>query len=355
MDNHKGINMLFLTNNIQLGFMIGLLVILSFFSKSTYALSCTQNGNIRQDIVLDKPIKVSMANLKPGTLLWRSQTYTSTFQCDDDWKYPEGEDTYLYWDPETRIGKIHNSIEVGVTYNGIDIKPVKGLKQYVGPGTECNRNSRGKCQPPAKSLAVTVSYAVYIKATGNQPPLGGKIEDNGSYSLFHVDGLLGLNSTPKINFNTYISGLGNIHFISCKPIIHVMAQNGSSINFGTMTQLKAESGKIEKQVPFSIVANISAYEDRQNCQDETLQVSFSSASHLKDGHLILPSIDSGFGIFISQAKKPETPIMMNTPVELGFINNTYVEKNFIANFKWLNNTPKIGSFTASANIDVTFR
>lgn len=104
------------------------------------------------------------------------------------------------------MGKIHNSLEVGVTYNSVDIKPVKGLKQSVGPGTACNRDSHGKCQPPAQSLSVTVSYAVYIKATGNPPPPGGKIEDNNTYSVFQVDGVLGLNSKPNSNFKPIFLG-----------------------------------------------------------------------------------------------------------------------------------------------------
>ncbi|MBF1995094.1 fimbrial protein [Serratia symbiotica] len=339
----------------HLGLATGLLVTLGAVSQNSYALSCKQSGNIRQDIVLDKPIKVSTANTKPGTLLWRSQTYTSTFQCVDDWNHPQGEDAFLHWDPEARMGKIHNSLEVGVTYNSVDIKPVKGLKQSVGPGTACNRDSQGKCQPPAQSLSVTVSYAVYIKATGNPLPPGGKIEDNNAYSVFQVDGVLGLNTKPNSNFNAYISGLGNIQFISCNPTITVMANGGASVDFGAIPQLKAVVGKIEKQMPFSIAANMSGPESGQDCQGETLQASFSSTYPVQDNSVILPTRDSGFGIYISQEETPETPIMMNTPVDLGLIDGTRVEKNFIASLQWLSNDPKVGPFTASANIDVTFK
>ena len=69
--------------------------------------------------MLDKAIKVSTANTAPGALLWRSQTFTSTFQCTDDWNNPKGENAYLYWDPQSQMSKIHNSIEVGVTYEGL--------------------------------------------------------------------------------------------------------------------------------------------------------------------------------------------------------------------------------------------
>ncbi|ELQ9308140.1 fimbrial protein [Serratia marcescens] len=338
----------------NLGLAAGLLVTLGAFSQSSYALSCKQNGSIRQDIVLDKAIKVSTANTAPGALLWRSQTFTSTFQCTDDWNNPKGENAYLYWDPQSRMSQIHNSIEVGVTYQGIDVKPTKGARQDVGPGTECRR-SGSRCLSPARPLTVTVSYAIYIKATGKAPPAGGKINDNNSYSVFQVDGVGGLNGTPNSNFNAYISGLGNIQFISCNPKITVVANNGSTVNFGTIPRQNAVVGKIEKQVPFSVAANMSDPTTGQDCQGETLQASFSSTYPLQDNSVILPTSDSGFGILISQAATPNTPIMMNSPVDLGLVNGTIVEKNFMASLKWLSTNPKVGPFSASANIDVTFK
>lgn len=338
----------------NLGLAAGLLVSLGAFSQSSYALSCKQNGSIRQDIVLDKAIKVSTANTAPGALLWRSQNFTSVFQCSDTDGMPQGENAYLYWDPQARMSQIHNSIEVGVTYQGIDVKPTKGARQDVGPGTECRR-SGSRCLSPARPLTVTVSYAVYIKATGKAPPAGGKINDNNSYSVFQVDGVGGLNSRPNSNFNAYISGLGNIQFISCNPKITVVANNGSTVNFGTIPRQNAVVGKIEKQVPFSVAANMSDPTTGQDCQGETLQASYSSTYPLQDNSVILPTSDSGFGILISQAATPNTPIMMNSPVDLGLVNGTIVEKNFMASLKWLSTNPKVGPFSASANIDVTFK
>lgn len=338
----------------NLGLAAGLLVTLGAFSQSSYALSCKQNGSIRQDIVLDKVIKVSTANTAAGALLWRSQPFTSVFQCTDTDNMPNGENAFLYWDPQARMSQIHNSIEVGVTYKGVDIKPVKNARQDVGPGTECRLSGR-RCQPPAKSLTVTVSYAIYIKATGNTPPPGGKINDNNAYSVFQVDGVGGLNSRPNSNFNAYISGLGNIQFISCNPKINVVANNGSTVNFGTIPRQNAVAGKIEKQVPFSVTANMSDPTTGQDCKGETLQASFSSTYPVQDNSVILPTSDSGFGIVLSQATTPNTPIMMNSPVDLGLVNGTVVEKNFLASLKWLNTNPRVGPFNASANIDVTFK
>ncbi len=92
--------MFFLLKHKNPGLIAGLMVMMSIFSQTSFALSCKKNGSVRQDIVLAEVIKVSTANTAPGALLWRSPTFTSTFQCIDDRNKPEGENAYLYWDPK---------------------------------------------------------------------------------------------------------------------------------------------------------------------------------------------------------------------------------------------------------------
>ncbi len=336
--------------------LFSLLLMLSMgYSIKSFALACRgESGSVRQVIILDKPINVSTANKAAGTLLWRSPSYTSEFTCQDDRRHPEGENAYLYWDPANAMGRIHNSIEVGVTYQSIDIKPVKGARSDVGPATRCVRSYYG-CRTPAEPLTVTVTYSVYIKATGNPPPAGGKINDNGTYSLFQVDGVLGLNSIRDSNFNAYITGLGNIRFISCNPKITIAGNNGSTVEFGHISRLNAVAGKIEKQVPFSILTSLVDKDSGQDCQGETLEASFSTTYPVRDRSVILPTDKSGFGIVLSQAETPGKAIQMNTPVPLGVINGDVVQRDFFASLKWLNTSPQIGPFSASANVDVTFK
>lgn len=327
----------------------------ALFSTSSFALSCKKNGTeVSQTIALTDQINVSTANLKPGTLLWRSPTFTSTFTCTDTDHMPNGEDAYLYWDPETRMQNIHNSLEVGVTYLSTDIKPVKGQKTDIGPGTLCRRNRPGgACQSPATPQTVTVTYSVYIKATGNPPPSNGVINDTNRYAIFQVDGVGGLNSRPNSNFRAWVTGLGNIRFIACNPKITVSANNGSTVNFGSIPARNAVVGAIEKQVPFSVRADLTgAGQDRQG---QTLMASFSTQQPTQDTNTILPSNDSGFGILLSRADAPTTWLSMNTPTQLGMINGSVVESNFLASLKWLSVKPKIGTFNATANIDVTFK
>ncbi|NIG62075.1 MAG: hypothetical protein G5663_00105 [Serratia symbiotica] len=46
---------------------------------------------------------------------------------------------------------------------------------------------------------------------------------------------------------------------------------------------------------------------------------------------------------------------MNSAVDLGLFNGNRVEKNFFASLLGLNTDLKVGHFTTSANMDVTFR
>nr|WP_081005590.1 fimbrial protein [Trabulsiella odontotermitis] len=321
----------------------------------SFALSCKEAGtnSVKQIITLDKPIVVSTASLTAGSLLWRSQTFTSTFKCEDTDGFPRGEDAYLYWDPTRLMQSIHNSLEVGVTFQSVDHKPSSSAKSLVGPGTTCRPDGRGGCRSPAQSQTVTVEYSVYIKATGQQPPQNGQITDNSQYALFQVDGVGGLNSRPNSNFRAYIAGLGNIRFISCNPQVTVVANNGTVVNFGKIPARNAVSGKIEKQVPFSVQANLTGA--GQDCQGQTLMASFSTTYPTQDTTTILPTTNSGFGILISPADNPTRWIPLKTPVPLGYVNGSVMSTNFLASLKWLSATPKEGVFNASASIDVTFK
>ncbi|NIF22655.1 fimbrial protein [Candidatus Pantoea multigeneris] len=332
--------------------LVGLVFCL--FSPLTWALSCVEasTGSLSQLINIDKDIQVSTATLQAGTILWRSQNYTSTFKCSDTNNYPGGEDAYLYWDPQSELRSIDPSIQVGVTYNSVNITLIPGQRNDVGPGTSCRRSGFG-CASPARSLTVTVSYSVFIKATGSAPPASGRIANNGKYAVFQVDGVLGLNSTPNSNFRAYITGLGNIRFISCQPQISVAGNNGSIVNFGTIRASNAVAGVTEKQVPFSVVANLTG--TGQDCQGQTLMASFSTTYPTSGTDMLMPTSSSGFGISISPASAPTSFIPFNTSTLLGYANGQVVQNDFVASLRWINSSPAIGTFNASANVDVTFK
>ncbi|MGJ8522469.1 hypothetical protein R84981_001157 [Carnimonas sp. R-84981] len=339
-------------------------LMLLLVSQASWALSCFEGGyrgNTRHITSLDREVIVP-STTERGTLLWRSPTYTATFVCYDTDLHPQGEDAYLYWDPRSQLKSIHNSIEVGVTYQSVDINPSNQRRTDIGPGTRgpsgrqfCVER-RGRFSRCAQPQTITITYSIYIKATGNPPPASGRITNSGTYSVFQVDGVLGLNTTTRdANFNEYISGLGNIRFVSCNPKITVIGNNGNVVDFGRIALgPNVQVGAVEKWLPFSVTASLDSQESGQQCRGETLMASFSTSNPVQSQNTIMPSSDSGFGIVITPPNST-APINMNTAVELGMINGTTVKNTFQAGLKWLSSSPKPGRFNATATVDVTFK
>ncbi|MBO1114631.1 fimbrial protein [Bordetella petrii] len=333
--------------------------------QAALALSCkdAQTQSVRRVISLTEDIYVSTGDLTPGQLLWRSENYTVTFRCVDDYNNPGGESSYLYWDPAQMMNQIDPSIAVGITYKSVNYQLVKGERQLAGAGTSppankanCtrywNRSSASQC---ATSQQVTVTFSVYIVATGAPPPASGQVNSQGTYDLFQVDGVGGLNDRPGANYRAAISGLGRIHFISCNPDIRVRANAGNAIDFGRIASNRARAGTIERSVPFVVEINMTGPNSGNQCNNRALVGSFSTSHPVQDGTVILPRSDSGFGIVLVDAARPTSEIAMNTAVPLGVINSTVVQHDFIASLKWLSDTPRIGPFRATATIDVSFR
>ncbi|MCP1104479.1 fimbrial protein [Serratia nevei] len=325
------------------------------FGNSTGSSKPT--GSVTQDIDVGRPIVLAASDFVAGNLIWRSQNFTSTFTCWDTDSNPKGENAYIYWNPQNSFGALDKSLSIGVSINGIDYDSVNLLQSgktptgpNLGPGT-IRTNGRS----PAAPQAVTATYSVYIKATGVKPP-AGNFAPLARASLFQIDGVGGLNSTKDGNFNAYIKGLDKIRVIQCNPQITVLANNGASVDFGVLTSSSAKIGTIAKQVPFDIKASLSGGE----CAGQSLQASFSSTNaDPSDNTQILPTTKPGVAIFLTQQRDTnKTPIPLQTNVDFGGVlqdKQNEVKETFIANLKWLTNTPTTGVFNATANVDVTFK
>lgn len=112
------------------------IMLLMLIAKSSWALSCyqgtTYGGNRTQVESITQPVYVANGITAAGTTLWRSQTYTTTFTCFDTDRNPQGENAYLYWDPQKTLSTIHNSIKLGITVNSVDYNLVNGSRLSLG-------------------------------------------------------------------------------------------------------------------------------------------------------------------------------------------------------------------------------
>lgn len=342
-----------------------MLCVLSVWAAPAWALSCKEasTGILHQTIPLQQDILVSSGDSVRGRILWRSENYTVSFRCVDAQSAPQGEEAFFYWDPKHTVSVIHPSIEVGVTINNVDHRIEGGARVLIGqgtapPATQANcrlywNNSRAKVC--ATSMALTVTFSVFIRATGAAFPSNGQIDNNGTHDLFQVDGVAGLNTTPNSNYRAGITGLGRIRFIACNPQIRIAGNAGNNVDFGRISSADVKVGSTAKSVPFSVEVDMTHPTAGNQCDSRMLVATFSTLAPVQDGTTLLPAPNGGYGIVLSQANTPRNPIRMKTVLSLGTINNTLMRYDFLASLVWLKQPVRLGPFSASATVDVTFR
>ncbi|MEH9532895.1 fimbrial protein, partial [Klebsiella sp. 142732] len=75
---------------------------------------------------------------------------------------------------------------------------------------------------------------------------------------------------------------------------------------------------------------------------------------IQESAIILPQPDSGFGIAISPNASMHPLIEMNAPIHFTLATGATLASTYTAGLLWLSRTPKLGPFSATAKITVTF-
>lgn len=334
-------------------------------AQTSWALACfagagigAWNGNNTQVETITQPILVPKGITKANTTLWRSQTFKTTFTCFDDWAYRRVENAKLYWDPQNKLSSIDPSIQVGITIDGVDYPLTYRLNKDIGLATQYpihifNCRSNFTIRGCATPKTLTVSYSIFVKATGAAPPSDGRIKNFERYSLFQVDGFAALNSKPNSNFNLYIQGLNNIQFVECNPEVTVKGTSYNTIDFGTIPYNAGRANQVLNRLSFDIVADLSRSDTGGVCNGKVLMVSFSSANS-KNGNTILPAGRDDLGIQIFQSGS-QTPLTLNTPVALATVNYGTASNVFDTALLQLKDNLIVGRFAATAVVEITFK
>lgn len=318
--------------------------------------SSSPTGGVSQDIDVGRPLVLAAGDFEANRILWRSQNLTMTFTCWDRDNHPEGEHAYIYWDPENASGALDPSIAVGISVNGIDYDAINHRHNAESPtGPDLGQATSGTGGASAQPQALTLNYSVYLKATGVQPP-AGNLAPLAFASLFQIDGRRGLNTAPGQSVKLFLKGLDKIRVVQCNPQIGIQANRGTSVDFGVLNASSAVPGQIAKRVPFDIKATLTGGE----CAGQSLQASFSSTeTDPSNAAYILPVTRPGVAIYLTKQRDTSgTPIPLQSEVDFGSTlqdKQTGVTETFIANLKWLTDTPTPGIFNATANVDVTFK
>lgn len=341
---------------IALSIFTGLLL-----SPSSHALSCRQGSSPSSSSPVGKTldnfsigyVSFARSDFVAGKVLWRSQNYTSTFTCWDTDNHPQGEDAWIYWDPQGELNKIDPSLSIGVTINGRDYDGVNqktGLRAVnVGKGT-IRYDERGA--RVAIPQTITFSFSIYIKATGAKPP--ARYYDIGHARVLQIDGELGLNKTTRdSNYIVNLTNFNNINIVECSPTVDI---DPKVVTFGSIARETSAIGKVAKQLPFKVTANVQG----GGCKGELLLISFTSNDlSPNDRTLLIPAQNSGVGITLAKQNNPSKLIefgqghlFISSPITES---STIIPIDYLASLKWLTNDPAVGTFSTTASVNITFR
>lgn len=357
-------------------FILFLLVANIICCQQSFALSCRQGSSASSN----DPTGTTLANFPIGSVafaksdfvagrvLWRSETFTSTFTCWDTDSNKSGEDAYIYWNPWGDLNTIDPSLTIGVTINGRDYDSVNNqyrvrainLGRGTGPGTYsvCTRSFFGLClefKTYANPSTLSFSFSIYIKASGTAPPVS--FPNISPARVFQVDGQYQINSsTLNGNYVANLTNFSNIRILQCTPTITISGTSANAVNFGILASTNAHAGKVEKSIPFTVTANIAG----GGCSGESLVASFSSPDASGSAPtLLVPNNQPGVGIFITPQSDTSSKVVF------GQISNftstaitkdtTQISKTYNANLQWLTDRPTIGTFSSTATVNVTFK
>lgn len=327
----------------------------SLFSTLAQALTCRALNSVSETVAIDSILKASIGEFGSNTKIWVSSPITATFTCTDTNAHPQGESAYFWLDPNDVVKNIHPSLEVGITYKNVDYKLIKGDRVEIGPGTIGRPNNNGGYYSPATPQTFTLTYQVYIKTTGLPAAADGKVMGDVRLSLFQVDGvggLRGLTNGDDGNFNLYITGLNNITFLACTPRVTLVPD---TLDFGSINSRRAYPGRLETIKPFTVQVDLARESGGKTCTGETLLMTLSSSYPVKDGNIIMPAANSGFGFIISEYNNLSSPIPLNTPQTFGMISGEQLTKGYYAGFIWTNTSPLTGDYSATATVTITFK
>ena len=328
---------------------------ISLFSSVAQALTCKAAGSVSETVAIDSILKASIGDFGVNKKIWVSSPITATFTCSDTDSHPQGESAFLWLDPRNAAAGIHNSLEVGITYKNVDYKLKEGDSVEIGPATICRIDGQGGCLKPAASQTFTLTYQVYIKTTGLPAATDGKVMGDVTLSLFQVDGVGGLrggSGGSDGNFNLYITGLDNITFLACTPRVTLLPD---TLDFGVINARWASPGRVEKTMPFTVLVDLTREASGKTCTGETLLMTLSSSYPVKDGAIIMPAANSGFGFIISESNNLSPRIPLNTPQTFGMISGDQLTKEYYAGFIWTNTAPLLGDYSATATVTITFK
>jgi len=325
---------------MKLSRVISVIFLLLFWIPiKSFALAClvdgTDSASFYEALGTDLAVQ---ADAPDGTIIWESEARSIPVRCIDN-AGGGRENIYFYLNPINYF--VGEGIRVGIRYKGIAITRASG-KYNTGHHSHegctlsnCNGWS---------SARFTLNFSVFIEKYGATPTTG-QATSLTSYSVFQLDGVGGLNASPKYNLNYILTGLNKIRFVPCSPKLTVTP---STIDFGRLSSGGGQSGQ---QIT---VSRFSLNLKRDCATPYTVNARFTPKTGSILSGLLVPENNSSVGISLLRAENNEK-LAYNSWFKLTDMTGTTPARiDLLAQLFW-RAKPVIGPFDAAVVIDLFYK
>ncbi|HFZ1500591.1 TPA: fimbrial protein [Citrobacter freundii] len=346
---------------------------LPIFSSTSYAVTCTANSvSVHVD-----PIKISHSTTA-GDTVWVSNSQTVSVTCSDTDHMPQGEAARIYIDPDHEFAHFlqgtNMKLVVSIDGRSYDQSAQAVTTQYqatlprTGSNGYCNSNShRNTSACLALPQTFSFTFNLSLVATGKLPDPLPALAGRTINKVFVVDGIGSINScsthcsasNPAKNFGPALTGLNNISYINCEPIVLIASDKGTdTVEFGRISITEAKAGKDNSHSKqFAVIAAETA--GKHECRGINYAITFTGTTH-NSGTVFTGQGTPDIGVTLQDAARPSAgDIISGNRIDFtsGAFNNQSDSrrKEFMATLFWLKNPPQPGAFSIPVNATVTFK
>ncbi|MBU4636607.1 fimbrial protein [Pseudomonas chlororaphis] len=328
-------------------YQLACLALLLLLAQKSYALACKKDGTQASDVVMINTTIAVPNTLPKDAVLWRSDNYSISVTCWQD-RGAGSEYVYFYLSPRDQgLTQLGPDLELGIHLNGTDLRCTQLERCRVQlPIKFDGCYDKSGCKDQAQTFPLNFNFFLSKKS---QPGPGkeGALTGAATYPAFQLDGVGGMNSSPDSNFVMILIGLNRLRYIACSSNLVISPK---TVDFGGIAAASAQADKVIKEVPFSITA-IKGCTNAYGLNAKLTPV----AATVADGYTLVPNNNASVGIsLLKQQDRSAIPFNKEfTLVE--FSRDQVVVNNFLAQLKWRTNKAILGTFNATATIDVFYK
>ncbi len=335
---------------VEIMFKVIISVLTVFFSASSFATLCHYSNSLEEGgteyLYVDQSSIAVLPSSPKGTKLWVGRETQLDITC-----YQDGADTeqnvYLWLNPRNR--DLGNDLEVGVTFDGVDL-----TCSFVAPG-KCRINTSVQLGSCGNSMGCKDTTSVRFR-----PRLRPFISKK---SVSQTDKEGPLTTVPEVHYlafgdfrgptggkgyNLYLRNLNNFRYVSCGSTLSISPK---TIAFGNINMATTpKSGDIIREIPFTVSSSKQC-----NSVYAIGAILTPINAEVISGGLLIPSDNKVVGIRILSEDDRSTVYYNNEFRLIEATSQLLSTRRFIAQLLWVQNFAKPGSFSAGASVDIYYR